>query len=89
MWSQLWEESNEQNKLINKIEPRGMETWNRLTVTGGERQGYDGKKEKGLDKEQVWMTHRQGQQCGDGLWEQGVGWVEEGKGGKVGTTVIE
>ena len=30
-----------------------METWNRLTVTGGERQGYDGKKEKGLDKEQV------------------------------------
>ena len=22
-------------------------------------------------------------------WEQGVGWAEEGKGGKIGTTVIE
>ena len=23
------------------------------------------------------------------LWEQGMGWAEEGKGGKIGTTVTE
>ena len=36
---------------------------------------------KGIDKEHVWMTHRHGQQCGNGLWEWGVGCVERGKGG--------
>ena len=30
-----------------------------------------GKKGKGLVKDHVWMAHRHGQQCGDGLWEQG------------------
>ena len=35
------------------------------------------------------MTHGHGQQCGDGLWEWGLGWAEEGKGGKFGTTVVE
>ena len=35
------------------------------------------------------MTHRHRQQCGDGLWEWGLGWAEEGQGGKIGTTVIE
>ena len=34
-------------------------------------------------------AHRHGQRCGDGLWEQGVGWAEEGKEGKIGTTVME
>ena len=28
------------------------------------------------------MTHGQGQQCGDGLWEQGGGLGGGGKGGK-------
>ena len=27
------------------------------------------------------MTHGHGQQGGDRLWEQGVGWAEVGKGG--------
>ena len=35
------------------------------------------------------MTHGHGQQGGDGLWERGVGWVEEDEGGEIGTTVIE
>ena len=48
-----------------------------------------GKKGKALVKEHVWMTHGHGQHCGNWLWEQGVGWVEEGKGEKIGTTVIE
>ena len=51
--------------------------------------GKDGKKRKGLVKEHVYVTHGHGQQGGDRLWEQGVGWMEEGKGEKIGTTVIE
>ena len=35
------------------------------------------------------MTLGHGQRCGHGLWEQGVGRLEEGNGGKLGTTVIE
>ena len=48
-----------------------------------------GRKGKGLVKEPIWMTHGHGQQCGDWLWEHVVGCVEKGKGGKIGTTVIE
>lgn len=35
------------------------------------------------------MNHGPGQQGGDYLWEQGMGWVEESKGGKIVTTVVE
>ena len=35
------------------------------------------------------MTLRHGQWCGDELWEQGMGWIEEGKGGKIGTTIMK
>ena len=48
-----------------------------------------GKKGKGLGKEQVWMTQGYEQQGGDWLWEQGVGWAEENKVRKIGTTVTE
>ena len=63
-----------------------METRNRLIVTrevggGGDKSRNKG---KGLVKEHVWMTHGHGQQCGDWLWEQGVGWVEEDKWEKLG-----
>ena len=55
-------------------------------VTREEGEGDNGgKKGKGLDKEHVWMTHGQGQQGGNRLWEWGMGWAEEGSG----TTVIE
>ena len=40
-----------------------------------------GKKEKGLDKEHVCMTHGHGQWCGDLLWEQGEGCMKEDTGG--------
>lgn len=46
-----------------------------------------GKKGKGLDREHVWMTHGHGQ-VWDWLWESGVDSMEDGKGGKFGTTVI-
>ena len=43
---------------------------------------------KGKSKDTC-LTHGYGQQCDDGLREVGGrGWVEVGKGGKVGTTVI-
>ena len=48
-----------------------------------------GKKGKGLIKEHVQMTHGQGQQCGDWLWDPGVGWMEEDRGEKFGKTIIE
>ena len=35
------------------------------------------------------MTHGHGHQGGDWLWEWGLGWGEESKGGKIKTTVIE
>ena len=64
-----------------------METWKHgLKVNGGEGDS-GGKKGKGLVREHVWMTHGHGQQCGNGLWERRAGWVEKGKGGKIGTTV--
>ena len=44
---------------------------------------------KGLVKAYLWMSYGQGQWCGDWLEDLGVGWVEEGKGGKTGITVIE
>ena len=50
--------------------------WQRLEGRRGGDNG--GKKGKGLVKE-----HR------DWLWEQGVGSVVEGSGGKIGTTVIK
>ena len=85
-----YEQSNEQNKLTNKIEP---ETWKHGTLwtwPDGRWEGDNGgKKGKGLDKEHLWMTHGHRQQCGDWLWGVGVGWAEEGEGGKIGTTVIE
>ena len=40
-------------------------------------------------KEHICMTHGHGQQCGDCLSEWRRGWVERGKGVKIGTTVIE
>ena len=52
----------------------------------GERDN-GGNKEKGLlVKEHVWMTHGHGQWCGDWLWDVGVGWAEDGKGGEIGMT---
>ena len=39
------------------------------------------KKGKRLVNEHVWMTHGHGQQSGNWLWEPGVGWTEDGKGG--------
>ena len=72
------------NKLMNKIEPQA---WNHGThwKWPEERGEGDngGKKGKGLDKEHVWMTHGHGQQCGNWLWGQTVGWVEEDKAGKL------
>ena len=62
-----------------------MEMWNRLTAARGEDGGVNGgKKGKGLVKEPLWMTHRHGQWCGDWLWEPGMSWTEEAKGGKLG-----
>ena len=54
----------------------------------GERDN-GGKKGKGLIKEHVWMTDGHGQQCEKWLQEWGLRWAEEGKGGKIGTTIIE
>lgn len=62
---------------------RDMETWNKLTAAKGEEEeGNGGKKGKRLVKEHAWMTD--GQQRGDGLWEQELGCVDESKGGKLG-----
>ena len=36
-----------------------------------------------INNPQTWTT------VGNTLWERGVGWAEEDKGGKAGTTVIE
>ena len=70
----------------------GSPTKHRTDWQGPERRsrmGNGGKKEKGLMKKHVWVTHGHGQQCGNWLWECRAGWAEEGKGGKIGTTVIE
>ena len=54
-------------------------------VEGGEEEeGNGGRKEKGLVRESVWMTHRHEQLIGDWLWERGVGVVEGGKREKMG-----
>ena len=76
------------NKLMDHHRHGNMEQTD-SNQRGWGRVDNIGKKGKGLVKEHVWMTHRQEQQCGDGLWELGVGWAEEGKGEKIGTTVIE
>ena len=38
-------------------------------------------------KAHICITHGHGQQCGYCLWQLVWGWVEGGKGGKIGTTV--
>ena len=35
------------------------------------------------------MTYEHREWGENGLWEWGVDWAEEGKGGKIGTTVVE
>ena len=75
------------NTLMGKMEPQA---WKQLTVARGEGGGDScWKKEKGLVKEHVWMAHGHGQWHGDWLWEYEVGWEEEGKWGKIRTTLIE
>ena len=62
------EESNEQNKLMSKIEPVAWEHETDWQQPEGREEGYNsGKKWKGLVKKHVWTTHRHGQQC--------VGWL--------------
>ena len=67
IWSHLYEESNEQNKLTNKIE---LEDGNVEQTDSGEEGNNGGKKRKGLVKGHVWMTHGHGQQCANWVWEQ-------------------
>ena len=57
-------------------------------IDSNQREEGGGKKRKGLVKQQVWMTQGHGQQCG-GLTVGAGGWPEEGKGGKIWTTVVE
>ena len=69
---------------------KDIETWNRLTAVRGEWGGGTGwKKPKELDKEQICMTHRHKQQCGDGQRGRGAGagW-RQGKQEKMGTSLI-
>ena len=72
---------------MNKIEPQA---WKHGTVwqrPEGRWEGDNGgNKGMGLVKEQVWMTHGDGQQCGNWLWEGGV---EEGKAGENWDNLIE
>ena len=73
---------------MSRIEPEAGKqgtVWQQLEGRGDK----DGKKGKGLVKGHVWMTHGHGQQGGDWPWERGVGWAEESKEWKIGTTVIE
>ena len=75
---------------MRKVEP---ETWKHGTdlqwpVGMGEGDN-GGKKGEELLKEQIGKTHGHEQWCGYWLWEQAVGWAEEGKGEKIGTTVTE
>ena len=75
---------------MNKIEPQAWERGTDWKWPEGRREGDNGgKKQNGLDKEHIWMTHRHEQQCGNWLWEWGVGWAEEGKGEKMETAIIE
>ena len=63
-----------------------MDTGNRLTAVRGKGRGEKWwEKGKGVVKEHGCMTIR----CGDGLWEWGWGGTVEGKGGEIGTTVME
>ena len=74
IWSHLQEGSNEQNKLMSKIEPQACNHGTDWQWPEGMGEGdNDGKEVKGLYKEHMWMTHGHGQQCGNWLWEQGVG----------------
>ena len=72
IWFHLDVESNEQNKLTNRIE-RYRDTESR----GDSEDGW--KKVKGLSEET--MTHRHKQQYGDYQKERSVAEVGEGKGG--------
>ena len=77
-------ESNEQNKLMNKIETEAWNIWNRLTAVRGEWGETGWKKVKGLAKEHVCMTprHRQwydGQREGAGQEQIGE-WANGGDG---------
>ena len=75
---------------MNKIEPQAWKHGTDWQWPEGRGKGHNGgKKGKGLLKEHVWMTHRHEQECGNRLWECGVVSAEEGKEGKIGTTVIE
>ena len=71
--SHLYVESNEQNKLMNKIQ---TEAWIHGAVEQCKWVGRGGsgwEKMKGLDKEHVCLTHRHRQQCGDGQRDRGRG----------------
>ena len=79
-----WNLMKKSKKQTSKIEPEAWKQGTDWQWPRGGVVGNKGKKGKGLVKEHVWMTHGHGQQCGDWLWESGVGWVEEGKGRKLG-----
>ena len=61
-----------------------METWNRLTGARGENGGKKGKGSKNCRNDPHTWTMVWGLTVG-----AGGSWVEEGKGGKTGTTLIE
>ena len=65
-----------------------METENRLTAARGKSGGWGWWKEgEGIDQK-ICMNDPRAIQW-DGPWEQGMHWMEEDKGGKIGTTLTE
>ena len=80
-------ESNEQNKLTNKIEPQALKHGEDWKWPEGRGRKGDNQREKGegLDKEPAWVTHGHGQcpsvgmDCGSrgGMgrgWQKGKHW---------------
>ena len=68
---------------MSKIEPEAWKHGTDWQWPEGCKGDNGGKKGNGLVKKHVWMPHGHGQQCGEWLWEQEVGWEEEGKGGNL------
>ena len=60
-------ESNEQNKLMNKLEPQIWKHGTDWKWPDRKGEGDNGRKKEGIDKEHVWMTQEHEQQCGNGL----------------------